>query len=146
MQTSTRKSYSELSSGIRYAQSLYEADFGDVYVREQLIKKGFTAEEAEWIMLSAEVENVVHRKKVSLVIAIVMGIAWGIIIGIYVWSSATPDDIRRMKENAPFVIDVRHIGITLVLFLGGLANFIRSYFQVKKAKRKLDALTIRITH
>lgn len=137
------KSYSELTSGIRYAQTLYEADHTDAYVEIALEKKGFSKQEAQWIMLSAEVENVEHRKKVSLIIALVMGIAWGVILFLYFYTPNTENNLRDMEDASRF-ITVKHVGICLLLFLGGVFNFIRSYFQVKKARRKLELLPMLI--
>jgi hypothetical protein len=137
-------SYTELRRGIKTATALYEASYSDAYVHDALIKKGFTAQQAEWIMLSAEVENVEHRKKVSRNIAIVMGIGWGIIVAIFLM---TPDTETSHKTIQKFstMIDKKFVGIALVVFLGSVGNFVRSYFQVKKAKQKLEALPVHVS-
>ena len=117
--------YSNLRAGIKQAQDLYEADYTDAYVEIALEKKGFSKQQAEWIMLSAEVENpsatlrtsVEHRKRVSLTIALVMGVGWGIILALFLFTPTTEQNIRDMEQHAP-LINAKNVGICLVLFSG----------------------------
>lgn len=127
--------YTALSSGIRTAQALYEADYNDAYVYDALVKKGYDNAQAVWIMKSAEVENVEHRKKSSLLGVIIFGAAWVIIFTILFFASDAPESHASVRYEV--VIPVRYWIIAGGVFLGSVANYIYAARQVARVKREM---------
>lgn len=131
MSTPSRKlSYEETRKATRTAQALFEAEYDDAYVLQALIKTGLTQAQGEWILLHAELENLKHRKKVNGAIALVMGIGWVIIFALFYITKDNPvSNSRAFVEPA---VPIRYWGIAMTVFIGGLANYLHSFWRVKK--------------
>jgi hypothetical protein len=133
--TSIPSTYTELRKGIRTAQALYEADYSDQYVYDSLIKTGYDQQQTEWIMKSAELENVTQRKKTSLLGVIIFGAAWAIIFTILYISADDPEATSLMRRQVK--IPVSYWIIAGGVFIASVVNYIYAAMQVARVKKKL---------